>query len=494
MEGKQIRGLMIGAFSSGCGKTVAACGLMEVFRRHGLKVSGFKCGPDYIDPMFHREILGVESQNLDGFFQTKRQSAKSFLAGAKDRDIGVIEGVMGYFDGIGGEGRASTYEMALRLGCPVILVAEGKGAGLSLAASILGFLEFGLTLPGHGRRKWNGIGGIILNRVSPGRYPGLKAVLEEHLPVPVLGYMPEFDWLSLESRHLGLKLPGEVKDLKAQLGRLGEELEKTIQIDEVLALAEKWEEGYPKASLGSGAGEGVSVLEGVSAWEGVPVLGGVPAPEAAILPKKGQKAAIGVAMDEAFCFYYQDNLRELCRAGARLLFFSPLKDKAVPKEARGLLFGGGYPELYARQLSENNAMRSSIRQAAAAGMPILGECGGFLYLQEWLEDGAGKVYPMAGVFSGGSRNGGKLGRFGYIALWGKEDGLYLKAGERILAHEFHYWDSECCGSMMEARKPAGNKRWLCMRQENRVLAGFPHLYYPSFPEFSRRFVRECEMG
>ncbi len=151
MEGKQIRGLMIGAFSSGCGKTVAACGLMEVFRRHGLKVSGFKCGPDYIDPMFHREILGVESQNLDGFFQTKRQSAKSFLAGAKDRDIGVIEGVMGYFDGIGGEGRASTYEMALRLGCPVILVAEGKGAGLSLAASILGFLEFGLTFPGHGR-------------------------------------------------------------------------------------------------------------------------------------------------------------------------------------------------------------------------------------------------------------------------------------------------------------------------------------------------------
>ncbi len=484
MEWNMIPRLLISAPSSGSGKTVITCGLMQLLCQKGRRVAGFKCGPDYIDPLFHREVLGVESKNLDGFFQTKEQMEACFLDGCKDGDFAIIEGAMGYFDGIGGiTCHASSYETAVWLNCPAILVVDGKGAGLSLAAKIQGFLEFQPepsvklseeVMQDKTKAGFNGnnrIRGILLNRISKGMYPILKKMLEERFFVPVVGYVPELKWLSIESRHLGLKLPQEVKQLQEQIRRLAAEMEQTIDIETLAQIATS--EPYRKTTTSC------SLL--------------LPEPELAAKKQDPKKVVIGVAKDEAFCFYYQDNLKLLERMGAKLEFFSPIWDPAIPKNASGLLFGGGYPELYGGKLEENAKMRASIRQAFLKGMPILGECGGFLYLQEFLEDENGICHAMVGAISGTGRKKGKSARFGYITVSGQEDGYYLKKGENILAHEFHYWDSDCCGRMAQARKPAGNRNWYCMRQEKNLLAGFPHLYYHSFPRFAWRFVTQCAL-
>lgn len=480
MSWNMIPRLLISAPSSGSGKTVITCGLMQLLKQKGRRVAGFKCGPDYIDPLFHKEVLKVESKNLDGFLQTRKQMEESFYDGCRDADFAVIEGAMGYFDGIGGiTCQASSYETAAWLHCPVLLVADGRGAGLSLAAKIQGFLEFhpGPPVPvpkekqqaGEGGNRNNGIRGILLNRISPGMYPVLKKMLEERFSIPVAGYVPELNWLSIESRHLGLKLPAEIQQIQEQIQQLAEKLEQTIDIELLLQIAssDPFRLSFPPSPS--------FVQEKVQA----------------IKKTDKREVVIGVAKDEAFCFYYQDNLEMLKRAGAKLEFFSPIRDTAIPKKASGLLLGGGYPELYAGKLEENIKMRDSIREAFLEGMPILGECGGFLYLQEFLEDENGILHSMIGALSGTGCKKGKSPHFGYITICGQEDGLYLKKGEHILAHEFHYWDSDCCGRMAEARKPTGNRNWYCMRQEKQLLAGFPHLYYPSHPSFARRFVTQC---
>lgn len=564
MRMENIPRLLITGGRSGSGKTVATCGILSILRRRGLAVAGFKCGPDYIDPMFHREVLGVGSGNLDGFFQSPEQMRESFLEGCLDvgrrmgrarADIGVIEGVMGYFDGLGGTtARASSWETAGWLDSPVIFVADGRGASLSLAAELQGFLEFcpygpealgirmnaGVQMAGMQKnREKNGIRGILLNRVSAGMYPALKEMLEERFSVPVVGYIPKLDWLELKSRHLGLMLPGEIGDLKQQMDRLARELEQTMDVEALLAIASEGVSGVsspaePGPSPGEWKQEGGKCRKIQRYGEPQPTPSPIqkskepqPTPSPIRKCKEPQSAAgsirkeippvIAIARDEAFCFYYQDNLRLLERLGAKLVFFSPLHDRRLPEGAGGLLFGGGYPELYARRLSENVRIRQQIARAAQEGMPILGECGGFLYLQASLEDEHGISFPMVGALPGNGYRTGKLVRFGYVVLqnrnggqrdreesemegylgeddsWNEggcpEDGqIGLRDGERILAHEFHYWDSDCCGERMTASKPVGNRSWRCMQQRGNVLAGFPHLYYPSCVNFADRFV------
>lgn len=461
-EWKKIPRLLFCAPASGSGKTVITCGLLKVLKRRGITAAAFKCGPDYIDPLFHREVSGVRSSNLDGFFQSREEMQNCFWEGCRQSDIGIIEGVMGFFDGLGGiSSRASSWETAQWLDCPAILIVDGKGAGFSTAALVQGFLEF-CPEKGNNFTNQNKIAGILFNRISPGMFAVQKKLLEERFSIPVFGFLPKLENIQLKSRHLGLVLPFEGKEFAYQTEKLAEIMEKTMDIEGLLEAA-----GMKNPSVQTKTGGD---------------------------KKKTEKAVcrIGVAWDRAFCFYYSDNLTCLEQLGAELVFFSPLQDSHLPDNLDGLLLGGGYPELYAKTLSENEDMRREIAQAAQRGMPVLAECGGFLYLLETLADDKGEEYPMIGVLKGKGFGKGKSERFGYLSLFGAEDGYYLKKGECIRGHEFHYWDSTIQGRMGTAKKPVGGKTWMCMCQEKRVFAGFAHLYYPSFPLFPKRFVEQCK--
>ncbi|MDR2022616.1 MAG: cobyrinate a,c-diamide synthase [Hungatella sp.] len=447
--------LMLAAPKSGSGKTMMTCGLLNALLIRKLSCRSFKCGPDYIDPMFHKYVLGIDGGNLDTFFLDKEQVREQFSDQARGAGISVIEGVMGYYDGVGGDTtEASSYEVACALDTPVVLVLDCKGASLSLAAVVKGFLEY---------KENSHIKGVILNRTSSVMAERLKPVMEE-LGVHVYGYLPECKEGALGSRHLGLVLPGELKGLKDQLNQLAMKLETTIDINGLIKLAQ---DARPLPPSQAGLKRRVS--------------------DAPI----GREVLIGMALDEAFCFYYQENLRLLKEMGAKLIPFSPIHDKRLPSGIHGFLLGGGYPELYCRELSENKSMLRDIRQASERGLPILAECGGFLYLHDQLETKDHETYPMAGIIHGKAFWAERLLRFGYIEAFPKADIPFLKKGESIRGHEFHYWDSTNNGACMEAKKPGGRKSWDCVHGKGNLLAGFPHFYYPSNPALPKRFVEAC---
>lgn len=448
---------MLAAPKSGSGKTMMTCGLLQALKNRGLKCRSFKCGPDYIDPMFHKTVLGIEGGNLDTFFLSKEEAAKHFADVAAAADISVIEGVMGYYDGVGGTDiQASSYEVALATESTVVLVLDCRGASLSLAAVAKGFLEF---------KKDSHIKGVILNRISPLMAQRLKPEFER-LGITVYGYLPECQAAGVLSRHLGLVLPEEIGTMREQMEALACEIEKTVDVDRLIKLA-------------MGAGKPIS-------------RGRYPDREPdSIRSTVSVPVKIGIARNEAFCFYYQENIKLLEELGAELQEFDPIRDDHLPAGISGLILGGGYPELYAKELSENRSILKMIRESVENGMPLLAECGGFLYLHEELETKEGDCYPMAGVIAGRAYPTGKLSRFGYVELHSQEDGVFIKNGETIRGHEFHYWDSTNCGAGMRAVKPGGQRSWDCMHMEANLLAGFPHLYYPSNPAVVRRWIMQC---
>lgn len=456
--------IMLAAPKSGSGKTLLTCGLLEILRRRGLNPIACKCGPDYIDPMFHRYVLGIPGRNLDSFFLPP-EGVREVLADAvreEQAGIAVLEGVMGYYDGLGGtETFASSWEIAEITDTPAILVLDCKGASLSAAAIASGFLNF---------RKNSHIAGVILNRVSSMYYERLAAAVEAVSGLPVLGYLPESEEYCMESRHLGLFLPGEIDRLRERIGRLADQMEKSIAVERVLEVAgmpfEGESRGKEKAENESMEAESIAKFPACQEQ------------------KVTSRVRIGVARDEAFCFYYQENFRLLEQMGAELVYFSPLRDKKIPDGVNGLLFGGGYPENYARELAENTAMRESVRQSIAAGMPYLAECGGFLYLHRTLEGSDGKHWEMAGVYPFDAYRTNRLRRFGYVRL-------LTPSGQEIHGHEFHYWESEDPGTDWEAVKPTGNRSWRCIHEKGAQIGGFPHLYYASCPEFLRGWLDVC---
>lgn len=480
--------IMIAAPSSGSGKTLITCGLLKALANRGLHPVSFKCGPDYIDPMFHRKVLGIPSRNLDLFFTGEEITRALFAKGASQADISLLEGVMGFYDGAGGvTAFASSYELAKATDTPVILAVNARGMSLSILPLIQGFLEF---------RKDSGIAGVILNQISPASYESMKEKIEELLPVKVLGYVPKSPELALESRHLGLVMPGEVEGLQEKLQKLAELLEETLDIDGILKCA-----GEAKPlSISEKENQGECKRLPVPESENQGKSKRLPVPESEIQREPGincagnedaDKVRIAVARDEAFCFCYEENLELLEQMGAELAFFSPLHDRQLPSEIGGMIFYGGYPELFAEELSGNERMRSQICSCLKNGTPYLAECGGFMYLQESMEDMEGRVWPMAGVCSGTARNTGKLGRFGYITLTAREEGQLLPPGETIRAHEFHYYDCTENGRSYHGKKPFGGREWDCIRGGADYAAGFPHLYYASNPKFVQRFLDKC---
>ena len=443
--------IMIAAPSSGSGKTQISCGLLQAFQNRGIHTGAFKIGPDYIDPMFHERVIGTTSRNLDLFFLSQDRVKELFCRHAASYDLSVIEGVMGYYDGVDPlSTEASSYEVANITDTPVILIIDCHGAALSLIPVIQGMKNY---------RADSHIAGVILNKMSEALFHKMKDQIEAEIGIPVLGCVPYRPELVIQSRHLGLLLPDEIKDCKETLLTYSNLLEKTVSIDKILEIAQKAEE-----------------IMTVEACE----------------LKQAGRVKLAVARDEAFCFYYQDNLELLQRMGAELVFFSPLHDQTLPDEIDGILFGGGYPELRAAELSENQKMLHAIREQYKRRIPILAECGGFMYLHEEMEDLKHHRYQMAGIVQGTAYKTDSLKRFGYVTLECMKEGTLFQKGLTIRGHEFHVYDSTGSGDGFLAVRPRGKESWECMVTNDTLSVGFPHLYYDSNPEYPYQFLMRCK--
>ena len=464
---------MIAAPKSGSGKTMITCALLQLLKDCGKNVSSYKCGPDYIDPMFHKKVLGVPSKNLDTFFTDEKTTVQLFLDKRADGDFAVLEGVMGLYDGLGGiYEQGSSYHLAKVTQTPIILVVDAKGMGKSVLALIAGFLQYDT----HHLIK-----GVLLNRMSKGYYDIIKPLIEKELSVKVVGYFPEQKDIRLESRHLGLVMPDELADIKEQLDELAGRLKKTIDLDMLLDIAVEAEE------ISDSGNADIYNVKNIGNYD----------QNEFSQNKAINTVNIAVAMDEAFCFYYEDNLRLLEKCGAKLQYFSPLHDTKLPDNCDALLLGGGYPELYAKELSENLSMRNSIKTAFKTGLPTVAECGGFMYLHTYIHniceedaDAQNYVFGMTGALDSECHFKGKLVRFGYIELAEKHNN-FLPPNEKIKAHEFHYYDSTDNGADCIATKPATGRSYDCVISHDNYWLGFPHLYYPSNPHFAESLVRKA---
>ena len=442
---KKCNRIVLAGTNSGCGKTTISCAILQSLVNRGMKVGAFKCGPDYIDPMFHSSIIGAKSRNLDPFFFDDNLLRYLFAKNAEDCDINVIEGVMGFYDGLSLTSvKASTCEVAEITNSPTVLILNAKGASLSVLAVIEGFVNF----------HKNNICGVILNQCTASTYQTLANAITDHFggKITPLGFMPTLTDATLGSRHLGLITAEEISDLKEKLAIMAEQAEKTIDIPGLIALADS-------------AGE----------VEFEPVE----------IEKNDDPVRIAIAKDKAFCFYYEDSLNALREMGAELVSFSPVNDASLPEDIDGLYLGGGYPELYEEKLSSNVTMKESILKAVSGGLPTIAECGGFMYLTEDIDG-----YPMVGLLKGSCRDTGKLTRFGYVTLHAQGDNMLTMAGGTIAAHEFHHWDCEFTGADFKAKKPSG-REWECVFATDTLYAGFPHFHFYANLDFARNFYNSC---
>ena len=451
MRCRHMPRIMLAATASGSGKTTVTCGILQALIERNRKVTAYKCGPDYIDPMFHSQVIGAKSRNLDLYMLNENTVKYLMCKNSADSDISVMEGVMGFYDGVGGSqgNQASAYHLAKVTKTPVILIVDAKGMSDSVAAIVKGFVSY---------RNDHTIKGVILNRVHPTIYSTLKESIERETGTPVLGYLPHMQDCSLESRHLGLVTASEVDNLKEKTGKIASQAQTSIDLDLLEKIANTAEEFD---------------------YETIDV-------ESIDTPVQ-----IAIAQDHAFCFYYQDALDLLCELGAQLIPCSPMNDTKLPENINGLFLGGGYPELYADQLSRNHTFIEDLKNKIQNGMPCYAECGGFMYLHENMEDENSLSYPMVGAIKGSSFRTNHLVRFGYIELTAQRNNLMCDTGETIRAHEFHYWDSTDSGNAYKAKRATGTKEWDCIVSNANLCAGYPHVHFYSNPNFAKSFIQNC---
>ena len=448
MNSDFLSAFLLGGVNSGSGKTTLAAALLRALRRRGIDVAPFKCGPDYIDPSFHRQAAGRASFNLDPCFHAGAALRSAFARSAATADAAVVEGVMGLFDGTCPGTRAgSSAEIAARLGLPVVLVVNARGISGSIAPLVKGFCEWDPEVR---------IVGVIADFTGSARHGQLlaDALRTAGLP-PLLGRFDRNEAWRLPERHLGLTT-GTLDD--ALLDRMADAAEESIDLDQLLELAR-----IPRpAAVVSAAAQATSGLR------------------------------LGVAQDEAFHFYYEENFELLRERGVELVFFSPLHDRDLPPELDGLWFGGGYPELFAETLAENDAMLDAVRSFAASGRVVWGERGGFLYLLDGLTGFDGVRYPMLGLLPGEGKMHSRLSALGYREAVTAADGLFGPAGTRIQGHEFHYSSAEL---------PAGTQPFFHARTlhgetseagsvHNRIAGSYLHLHFASNPAALDHFVKE----
>ena len=448
--------ILLCAGASGSGKTLITCGILQALKNRGLKTASFKCGPDYIDPMFHTKVIGTRSRNLDTFFAGNDIVKYLLCENTKDMDIAVMEGVMGYYDGAGGTTtKASAYDLATATETPAVLIVNCKGMSLSIVPYIKGFMEY---------KKDSKIKGVILNQMTGMLYPRMKKAIEEELDVKVLGYVPKVTDCLIESRHLGLVMPEEIESFHEKLMKLAGILEETLDLDLLIKLAESAPE-----------------LSGKEPWE----------EDSSYNFRLEEPVRIGISEDEAFCFMYEDNLKLLKEMGAELVPFSPVHDKELPENLDGIILYGGYPELYAEELENNREMRASVLSSYEKGLVVMAECGGFMYLHDEFEDMNGRACKGAGIIKGKAYKTDRLGRFGYITLENTGEKVFGAETGKSPAHEFHYFDSENCGEDFTAVKPFSTRSWQCLHSGDHILAGFPHFYYYGNPRIPEAFLRKC---
>lgn len=438
--------IVVAGTHSGVGKTTVATGIMAAFRRRGLRVQGFKVGPDFIDPTFHHAATGRPSRNLDGWMLPRGTNLDVFARAIHDADVAVIEGVMGLFDGKSSPSLAgTTAEMAIWLDAAVVLVLDAAAMAGSAAAIVHGFDTLVPELQ---------LSAVVCNKVASAKHYGYlrDAITARCRPAPI-GYLPRDASFSIPERHLGLHLAHEALT-EDRLRQLAEWLESHLDLDRLLELSSRSELAVTPRN--------------------------VPA-------RKPERARIGIARDAAFCFYYHDNLELLRSLGAELIDFSPIADRMLPPDLDGIYLGGGYPELHAETLSANESMRAAVAEFVENDAPVYAECGGFMYLTQAIVDAEGRSWPMAGIFPTRARTQTRLARLGYIEVETGDTENWLVPGERARGHEFHY---SIIDPMPETvcrayRDPAEG---YLVRS---VLGSYVHLHFLSCPHFAERFVRDC---
>ncbi len=460
MSKLRTKGLVVAGTHSGVGKTTVTLGLLAALKRRGMRVAPFKVGPDFIDPGHHGAVSGFTSRNLDGWMLSPAYNKTCFGRHAADADIAVVEGVMGLFDGFSGIDEAgSTAQMAKWLGLPVLLVVNAASMARSAAALVQGFERFDPEV---------GFAGVLFNNLgSQGHYTYLKEAMQSHVKIPCLGGICRDGGLKMPERHLGLVTAQDLALSAPQIDHLAQRIETHLDLDLLLAR-------LPAIQLDA------HQIHQVDMNDKTPMR-------------------IGVARDEAFCFYYQDNLDMLTAAGAQLVPFSPLKDHCLPDSISGIYLGGGYPELHGARLAGNRIMRQAIQCASQNGMPIYGECGGFMYLCRELVDPDGKIHPMTGCFPLRTRMHSNLRTLGYREISLSDASIIGPKGMIARGHEFHYSDIEpgpdseviathyhVAGRKKEEMKTEGYS-------SNRTLGSYIHLHFGSRPEIARNFVESCRV-
>ena len=447
--------IVIAGVRSGVGKTTIASGIMGALARRGFRVQPFKAGPDYIDPSYHRIACGVPSRNLDTWLLPHPVATELFHRAAGAADVAVVEGVMGVFDGHSAlDEDGSTAELAKLLGAPVILIADAGKVARSVAAEVLGYQQFDPNLR---------IAGVILNGVGSERHLEFcQPQIEATTGLPVVGWLPRRDDLTQPERHLGLIPTVEGTVVNQWYDALNAQIEQTIDLDAIIRIA---------------------ATAGRPAETPPQVFPTTPQPT---------RAAIAVAQDRAFSFYYQDSLDLLAAWGAEIVPFSPLDDSTLPDGVGGVYLGGGFPELFAPELSANDGMLDSVRQAIAREIPVYAECGGLMYLGRSLSDLDGRQFPMVGAIPVVSSMTGRRLHLGYREVSACGDGPLLTSGQQVRGHEFHW-------SVLQEPPDAASAAYQVMNQNDRpegfrngsVWASYIHVHLGSRPGMAKRFVDNC---
>lgn len=442
-----MKKILIAGSYSGVGKTTISLGLMKALSKRGKKVQPFKVGPDYIDPMYHRFVTGEWSRNLDSYMLDDEQIKFVFKNSSEGKDISIIEGVMGLYDGIGTEiNKHSTSQMSKILKSPVILVIDGKGMGASAGAMVLGYKQLDKDVE---------IVGVIANNVRTQRhYNIIKESIERFCGIEVLGYLPPDENVSVESRNLGLFPSNEIEDLERKVNTIADEMEKHIDIDRIIELSES---------------ENVTSSFELNMFSEDPEVRAL-----------AEGKTVAVAYDKAFNFYYPDNIDLFKEIGANIITFSPINDEEIP-EADLLYMGGGFPEVFAEELEKNVSMRKSIKKAHDEGLAIYAECGGLMYLGDSLVDMDGKKHEMVGAISGYSEIKKGLRRFGYCIATAKEDNLISYKGQEMSGHEFHssefYSDLDTAFTMKKVVEDEVVDEWEGGYYVNNTLASYLHIHF-----------------